>query len=290
MENKLITMILGATVAIIVVASLLVPIITDASKDQHEYYNNSAGQYSKVINEPVSIEYAYDSDSNQISYTVNGVDQSIRQNYNDLIFATSHATLKVTYTSSNSAYVLWLDETQGSRRIDNPKSVSAEIDVDSVSATIVKSDGSTESFTIGINWGFYAVTNGDYRAVWTPYDVYINDINQVYSVNWLNTTGQFFSIHGESVVYGGGDATISYNLTPVSGVIDVSKFANGDFTITVDNGGTPYTGTPFNVIVPAEIVGDKTNASNMIDGLLWTIPSMMIIAILLTLAIAIRRD
>lgn len=293
MNNKLISMILGATVAIILVAAVLVPIITDASEDQHEYYNNSIGQYSKVVDEPVVIEYAYDSDNDTVSYTVNGVDQTLRFNYNDMIFSTSHASFKVTYANAPtfSSYILWLDETQGSRRIDTPTAVSAEIDADSISATIVKAGGDTESFEVGIDWGFYAVTEGDYRAVWNdPYNVYINDVNQVYSVNWLTTTNEFFSIHGESVVYGGGDATVSYDLTPVSGVIDVYNFMSGDFILTVDNNGTPYEATPFNVIVPAEIVGDKNNASDTIENLLWAIPLVVIVAILLVLVPVFRRD
>lgn len=274
--KNLIMGVIALSLGAVMIAGALLPAVASASDDQHEYYNNSVGQYSKVINEPVTINYTYDSDSNLITYSVNGVDQSLMPNYNDMIFATSHATFKVTLSAQNSSYILWLDDTQGSRRVDNPKSVSAEINIDSVTATVVKSDNNTESFTVGINWGFYAVTNGDYRAVWSPYNVYINDINQVYSVNWLNTTSQFFSIHGESVIYGGGDATVNYNLTPVSGVIDVSKFANGDFTITVDNGGTPYTGAPFNVIVPVEIIGDKSGFSDVISNMFGVLPIVVV--------------
>lgn len=282
-------MVSGIVVALLVAVTVLVPIVGVAIDDQHEYYNNSVGQYSKVIDEPITIALSYDANDG-VSYTVNGVDQSLQFNYNDLIFATSHASFKITYASSYSSYLLWLDETLGSMRIDNPKSVSAEIDADSVSVNFVKADDTTSSFEVGIDWGFYAVTNGDYRAVWNdPYNVYINDVNQVYSTNWLATTSEFFSIHGESVVYGGGDATVGYDLAPMSGVIDVYNFTSGDFTLTVDNNGTPYEAVPFNVIVPAEVIGDKASYSGVLDTMLSIIPLLVIVGIIVGVASYFRR-
>lgn len=287
MENKIVVGLISASIAIIMVALVLSPVIADAVDDQYKYYNNSVGQYSKVVDEPVVIEYSYDADDG-LSYTVNGVPQSLRAEYNDLIFATSHAVFKVTNASQYSSYLLWLDDTAGSKRIDMPKSVSVEMDIDSVSVTMVKADDTTDSFEVGIDWGFYAVTNGDYRAVWDPYDVYINDIDQVYSVNWLTTTSEFFSIHGESAVYGGGNATVSYDLTPASGVVNVFNFTRGDFILTVDNNGTPYEAIPFNVIVPVEIIGDKSNHSDAISAILSAIIPLIIIAVAL-MAVSLTR-
>lgn len=287
--KEITTMVTSVIIAIIVTVTVLVPIVGTAIENQHEYYNNSIGQFSKVIDEPIAIEFTYDANDG-ISYTVNGVDQSLLYNYNDIIFATSHASFKITYSSSYSSYLLWLDDAQSSNRIDNPKSVSAEIDVDSISVSFVKADNTTDSFEVGIDWGFYAVTTGDYRAVWNdPYNVYINDINQVYSVNWIATTTEFFSIHGESVVYGGGNATVSYDLTPVSGVIDVYNFMSGDFILTVDNNGTPYEAVPFNVIVPVEIIGDKDTYSDVLDTILAILPIFVILGLLVGIAFYFKR-
>ena len=284
-------MILGATVAIILVAAVLVPIITDASEDQHEYYNNSVGQYSKIVSDEVTLEYVEDRSNLTYTYSVNGELQTTEVSYNDILFATSGAMLKVaTASSSLSSYLIWYTEESGSRRIDSPANITATLTPTNISFVVTPASGSVESFTIPIEWGFYAVTTGDYRAVWDPYDVKINDIDQVYSVNWMATTNKFFSVNGEDVFYDGQTIKADYDLTPINGVVNVSNLKSGDYTITVDNNGEPYTATPFNVIVPAEIVGDKTNASDAIDGLLWAIPSLVIVAILLVLVAVFRRD
>lgn len=290
MENKIIIGLIAATVSIFMVALVLSPVISDAIDDQYEYYNNSVGQFSKVVTDDVTLEYVANTENYTFTYSVDGELQTVQTGYNDVLFATSGAMFKVAKGSSSlSSYLIWYDADDGSRRVDNPLNFSADISEDEITITVTSSANVTESFTLAIDWGFYAVTTGDYRAVWEPYDVYINDVSQVYSANWLNTTGQFFSLQGNEAFYKGSTITATYDLTAVSGVENVSKLSSGDLTITVDNNGTPYTATPFNVIVPVEIVGDKTNHSDTVTAILSAIIPMVIIAIALMVVAGIRR-
>lgn len=289
MENKIVIGLISASIAIIMVALVLSPVISDAIDDQHEFYNNSVGQFSKVVSDDVTIEYVADVENIAYTYSVNGVSQTTLSGYNDVLFATSGAMMKVAKSSSSiSSYVVWYSEVGGSTRVDNPNSVTATITRDAIIATVVKSNGTSESLTIPIDWGFYAVTEGDYRAVWEPYDVYVNDITQVYSANWLNTTTEFFSLHGADAFYMGDTITADYDLSAVSGVVDVYNLASGDLTITVDNNGTPYVATPYVVIVPVEIVGDKSNHSDAISAILSAIIPLIIIAVAL-MAVSLTR-
>ena len=287
MDNKIISLIIAVAVGSILIGNFLVPIITDTSDDQHEYYNNAVGQYSKIVSDEVTLEYIANVSEFTYTYSVDGEPQTTQPSYNDVLFATSGAMFKVAKaTGSLSSYLIWYTEESGSRRIDSPTNVTATLTPTSISFEVTPTSGSVESFTIPIEWGFYAVTTGDYRAVWDPYDVKINNINQVYSVNWLSTTNKFFSANGENVFYDGQTIEADYDLTPISGVVNVFNLKSGDFTITVDNNGEPYTATPFNVIVPVEIIGDKSGASDSITDLLFVIPIILIVVLA---AVAIKR-
>lgn len=288
--KEITTMVTSVVIAIIVTVTMLVPIIGTAIEDQHEYYNNAVGQYSKIVSDEVTLEYVVNVSEFTYTYSVDGELQTTEPGYNDVLFATSGVMFKVAKaTGSLSSYLIWYTEESGSRRIDSPTSVTATLTPTSISFEVTPVSGSVESFTIPIEWGFYAVTTGDYRAVWDPYDVKINDIDQVYSVNWMQTTNKFFSANGGDVYYDGQTIKADYDLTPVSGVVNVSNLKSGDYTITVDNNGTPYTATPFNVIVPAEIVGDKNTYSDVLDTILAVLPIFVVIGLLVGIVSYFKR-
>lgn len=291
MENKLIMSVLAIAVGVIVVGAVLVPIINDASDAQHEYYNNSVGQYSKAVDEEVTLSYVADRDTYSFVYSVNGVPVTTLPAYNDILIATSGLMFKVIKLSNDlSSYVIWWDSESGSRRIDSPVGVTAIMDKDSITVTIDKVTGGSETVTVDIDWGFYAVTEGDYRAVWDGYNVFVNDVNQIYSVSWATLSNEFYSIHGSDVFYDGQSITATYDLNTVSGVVDVYNLQAGGLTFSADVGGEPMTITPINVIVPAEIVGDKASYSDSASSLFKVIPVVVILALLLLVIPLMRRD
>lgn len=275
--KNLIMGVIALSLGAVMIAGALLPAVASASDDQHEYYNNAVGQYSKIVSDEVTLEYVANVSEFTYTFSVNGVIQTTQPAYNDVLFATSAAMLKVAKaTGSLSSYLIWYTEESGSRRIDAPTNVTATLTPTNISFTVTPVNGNVESFTIPIDWGFYAVTTGEYRAVWDPYDVKINDIDQVYSVNWAATTNKFFSANGEDVYYDGQMIKADYDLTPVSSVVDVFNLKSGDFTVTVDNNGESYTITPFNVIVPVEIIGDKSGYSDVISSMFAVLPIVVV--------------
>lgn len=281
--NKIIGVFIGLAVGVIMVASLLMPVINDAVDATKVVYNNEEGQYSSIIGEDMTIEVI-----ESYNLSVNGVPVELINGEIPAIVTDSFMVKIDTLNSGN--YIAYYSETTGSVRTNN--FVSLTITISDNNANIVV--GNDEPVSIPISWGYIASTTGDYRAIWIPFEVKINNISQFCGANWIGTTGKFASYHGDKVLYDGNEITANYNLTPYNqaeGIYSLKQGETGnDYSFEIDNNGTPYTVTPFLCIVPAEITGTVSGGTAS-NGLLMAIPLLVIVALIVSAVSIIRfRD
>lgn len=275
--KNLIMGVIALSLGAVIIAGALLPAVASVADDQHEYYNNSAGQYSSIANDTVTLTLTYDESNNEI-YTVNGANVPLVDNYTDLILSTNVALISVgTDTGAIRNALAYYDGT--SNRIENITSATVTLSPNNVAIEWVKND-TTDSVTLAIDWGFYATETGDYRTAYMPWDIYINNIDQVYGASWLVQYSKFFSFAGDKVICDGVEYDANVTMTPVNGVVDVFTISQRSYSqgynFVVNFIGTDYTVGPYSVIVPAEIEGDKTGYSDVIVSLFNVLPIVVI--------------
>lgn len=305
MENKLITIVIGAMVAILLTGSLLVPIINDAADDTKVYYNNEFGVLASAGDE--SIDYT-------IKYTGNTSGAISEVFINDVKVGTVYAGVRAIVISDS--YVISQVSSTAEWRIYTGNSVSnnsypavtstditINITKDRSVITYADSDG-PKTLTIDTEWCYYRDDNStDFRIVdYTNADntVYVNDLSQVRGASWINTTGEFFNFEGTAVnVYGDTPETptmVYEDLTDVmNGVISFNLGAviSGNRTsgvhFDVDNNGEDYTVYPYFLVIPASVYG-QTGSDAAYTAILYVLPLMVIVAIIAAIAYnAVRR-
>lgn len=280
---------MGFVVAILVVVTMLVPIVSVAIEDQHTYYNNSNGQYSSIVGEDnLVLSFSYDEDLNPI-YTVNGDPVTLE---GAPILTTDLTMFRWVYANPINNYLRYVDNGAYTNE-NNILSLNVVIDDGQITMDYVRSDSSTKSVTIPYEWGFYATTIGDYRAVWTNFTAYFQDINEIYSVGTFGSNN-FYSFNGTDIFCLNVDsATVGYDYQLANGSIDVYTFNqtnnSGGVTVTLDRGGELSTYYPRMAIVPAEVIGDKSTYSDVLDALLSIIPIFAVLGIVIGTFVLYRR-
>lgn len=235
-------------IALVMVGGALLPAVASVNDDSITVYNNEIGQYSSIIGEDMTIEL-----TDTYNLIVNGTSVELIT-YEIPAIVTDSFMLKLD-TLNDGNYLAYYSESTGSVRVNNIESLSIKISDNTAEITV----GSDMPVSIPLTWGFIASDIGDYRAVWIPFDVKINDISQFYGANWIGTTLKFASYHGDKVIYGGEELTANYTLKPYNTAKDVFTLTQGgssnNYSFVVDNNGAPYTVNPFLCIVPASVEG-----------------------------------
>lgn len=246
-KNLVIGMV-GIMICAVMVGGALLPTIASINDNSVTVYNNEQGQYSSIIGEDMTIEV-----TDTYDLTVNDIPV-------ELIIAEIPAIVTDSFmvkidTKYNGNYIAYYSESTGSVRKNNIESMTITISDNNANIVV----GTDDPVSIPISWGYIASTTGDYRAVWTPFDVNINDISQFYGANWIGITQKFASYHGDKVLYNGNEINANYNLTPNNRAEDVFSLKQGgtvnDYSFEIDANGVPYTVNPFLCIVPASIEG-----------------------------------
>lgn len=284
MNMKLVGMIIGVTISIIMVGFVLTPVINDAVDDTKTVFNNSYGQYSSIMDEDLTISI-----DDQNNFVVNGQSVTLKERY-EVASLVADTILIKTDTKVNTRYLAYYTEETGSVRVNDFASIDVEVSNNIATITYGTSQTVVE---VPFTWGFVADNVGDYRSVWLPYTVYLNNIDQIYGAIWVGSTNNFGSFHGKSVMYNGADLEADYNLVSVPGTDNIYSLTqtqeNPNFTFVIDNNGSPYTVLPFSCIVPAEINGTIPGGESS-SAILYAMPLMFLVAIIATMVIIVRRD
>lgn len=293
MDNKIIATLAGAAVVVIMLGALLVPIINDAIDDTKVYYNNSTGPFASVTDDDtISIEITTTiGTSGSTVYTVNGESVSVSNGPRAILVA-ENVTIYQNY--SDGIAITGVDSDGAIIGYGTWENISITINGDMMTYTSSVNDINVTKEVVN-EWAFYRYNVGNYRMldyIAAPATVYVNDLNQVYGSNYINTTGEFFTFNGTDVkIYKTSDTVTSMRETTASVtttdvmnnvqsfVVDPSREVSSSFKFVTDNNGTPYDVFPFYFIVPTEVYG-QTESNIAVAGILTVLPLLIVVAVL----------
>lgn len=305
METKWIALAVSITVAVTIIAGVLIPVLDDASDDQKTLINNSLGRYSKIV----------DSDINEFSMSLSWPDLSTGKAYVSInggdpvetSFSSSRVPLVMTEYGAFEAYSV---NSRGLLRVSTSATTSyitdAPINIEVASSVVTITTGENDSivtvatFNVG-NWLFYPDLDGDYTAVNTTTDadttIYINSIDDLFFATNINTDSLgFVSGHGSSCTFYNVEGTPTYsmslaNYSQYDDFTDVISTTIADYDISTDAGVNADNSafSPFIVMVPRVIEG-HTDLNNSVLSLYGAIPVMVIVALLAAVVAAIYKS
>lgn len=299
MNTKLIGVIIAASVAILMSGSILMPVINDAVDDTKVYYNNNTGSYS-MINDGSDIDFSIVPTGNTSGAIHNvviegGSNTAVYSGLRCIVMSDKFVISQLNTAVLGLAYVI--DDIQHYATFESGNTITV-----SLSNNVAVVSNGTDNYTIPFDWCFYVDSSSkSYRMMDYTSDnrvVYINDVNQVYASNWINTTGEFFAINGTNVtIYGENEnTTASYDgLTEVMN--GVSSFTVGPISggarttgihFSVLNGSADYEVYPYFILVPASVYG-QTESNESYTALLYAIPVILLTAIVATIALMFAR-
>lgn len=267
--NKIIGVLLGATIGVMMLGLVLAPVISDAIDDTGEKYNNAAGILSKVYDGETIV---IDVDVETGAISVNGETAS----------SAGLAVVADKFVVTSSAGSILYNSIDGTTERTTDLSIS-------INANVATIDGTTYD----LDWCFYANPDGDYRMypnASANRDIYVNSIDQIYGSNWITSTGKWFSFHGDDVLINGDTAVkAQYTLDPVDGysnlyTIKIGGGSEGEYTFMDGD----YQVFPRFWVMPHEVVG-YSDSENSYVSILGAIPVVLIAALVATIALMFSR-
>lgn len=287
---KLIGVIVGVFIAITLVASVMVPVIKDASDDAYAVYNNESSFYSVVISSDEEIVTgSIDSDNNLI---ING---------NEITITSQR------YIIMGDTFYLRYSGTAHSFNYYDGSSIVAinhvPISFTASNGVLTYTDESTDPVTtvnVSYSWMAYnsAESDAEYREIpvtSATKTIYINSIEDVYAVSKTDTS--IISIYKGQITDNTVpvNASVSFNPQDIDNVKGVqylhisSTAANSDILYTYTEGETDYNIFFGNVLVPYEVTGFHDPPGEGYVNVLNAIPVMVILGILIAIVVAIFR-
>lgn len=276
-NNKLILAIIGATIAILMIGSMMMPIINEIGENANPSYDNDGVLAAEISDDDVSIVYTTS------SLTVDGV-------------ALSDYELAPIFASDT----LWIDcvgeyctifsvRSGSGQTFATVTAFTATVDASEKTVTfseISYGDSATASDVAidAYSWAFVASSDGEYsgvRATSEAADYYVSSTSEIYG--GVYASGSLYTIIGTSVyadAVATSDATVSIDAAAVSNVDGVYSFAVANTVASSDvvlTYGSSSTASVNLLILPAEVVGE-TDAADY-HALMLVIPVVLLAAI-----------
>lgn len=280
---------LGLAIAIIVIASVLIPVLNDAERGyKTEKFDNPAGNYAEKITAG-SIEFSI-------------ADSTLKLNGNDWtstgkipMFVADNFLIQMNGSNNQSNITYYAGSAV---RVDNAKSINMTYANKTINLTYVDSSDNEVSVNIDSKWA-YAVTNGE-SGSYIAYNLYATSKTVYYS-----SVGDFaasgYAMNGDVAqsIYsiGNGVATINgvaadLNINGFTEVDGYNQLYTGAISYNkglgiVDGDNTVY---PWFVVMPAQVDG-YVEPSQGYTALLAAIPVMVIVALLVAaVSIIAKRE
>lgn len=260
--KNLVMAVVGMVLAAVMIGGALLPAVASAIDTQQEKVNNNSLFYRNMTEEDI----IFISDVSETGFTMNGEALDIPSGWGSQQIITSDALVFSMDATKNSHVVHVL--INGVAYQYNATLLNLTLSEDKIVGTIT-TETETINIDVPINWCF-AYSND--KTDWVLYKAYdtstiaINNVNQLYSANWISTTSEFFAFHGRDLKVN-GVANNSLILNPIlqDGYKDYSKIlysgTSTDCSFVVDNNGTDYTVHPYYIIAPKSIsVVSESNA------------------------------
>lgn len=274
--------IIGLVIAVLIIATVAVPVISDAQSTQETVHNNALDSRLSLIDDAEG-EIVISKDAGSAQWKIGG--QTITLPGESVLYMSDGLYLM----STASGGQLRISE-QGFQAIGTDQAFSLTASSDSLSYTI----GSGSAVTMPVEWSYRYALSGDYLSVkLSQGPVYVNSVNDI-SV-FVHASGMTITVHDGAVscvADGTGQelaASMQVALTAVDGYDNLYTVGENSITITV--GGE----SPTTVVVPSasaafvassEVVGLKSGGSaaqallGAVALMLFIVPVMMAVRII----------
>lgn len=307
MDNRIISIILSVFVAIVVVASVAIPIVSDALRvvEPITEYNDGTGHTYREARDGdvLTITSTYDTNTSSKTdvWTLNGktvINPNLVDRFSwDIALWSDTMWVNATASSNASTGTILIFEV-GGEPVYFGSNVSFTDMILSFTFTsntieISSNGGTTESYdgrVLNYSWAFVpcSIEDGGYRSSSVDSSNFkMTDVNDFVLCNSYRT-GELDCIY---YYYDGVLTTSAYNgsvettATLIDGTYDIY---NVSVTVSITDGTTTEEFSPYRALVPYEIHGHADNGAA--HGLLLTIPALLIIAALvLTISLFVRR-
>lgn len=284
MKLNILNSIVMIAVAIICVATILVPVISDATDNAVVKYNNPISTYAEANDDfTANVELT----ESGYTWTVNGVAQTTVTSVSDNLITSDTFLLGFL---EGEGVLFFSAYYEGSVHILVVKSGEFSYTDQVLTFSITDTTDGVHTASAPIEWLYYAADNGKYTSITatTDTEVYLNNLNQLKGAHWIRSASGFYSLTGTEVKYGYGvidpllTAEGSVQTTDLrGGVIKVTLDPATGYTFTADLSGTDTEVTATNFVVPIEVVGEKIPGGLSAASLLAVLPILVILAIVL---------
>lgn len=267
------TIVVTLGIMVLMISTVLVPVVAEASDTVVAEYNNSAGIYAKAIgNDSVHLEYSI-VDGSPV-WKVNGESVSIEP---EKILFLADKWIFANLTSNGRL------SGDGYGRQDGVTAMDIIVENNTTHGTVTSTNG-TFNLNRTFAWFFYASNDGDYRSVnveTESSEVWINSVDDLYYGNWLYSASTWFSGNGGTVNTGNGTIDAEYTLSSVENVNGVYSIVLGgsseDLTFTIGD----YVTHPYLYIVPAKVSGEKVPNGQTIFSIIQLIPLLVLTGVVI---------
>ena len=261
MKNSILTFVIGCTITVILMATLLVPTINDAIEDHTTtYYNPVEG----------NLHFAEIEGEHTFSYTANASEFSIDDTTYTLgttkIYAVTESVIVLASTNGITAF-------NGTTQVlNNVKAADVTITFGADSATITS--GTTTS-TGSYTWGYIADPNGKNvcTSLTESSTIYFENINELYTAQRLS--GVFVTLSDGVAAIGGEEATYTATINTQADTDGKVKYISGKITVTDGE----HTVTPTYIVAKESIVFESQTGIQM-GQILYIIPILIFAALL----------
>ena len=304
MNMKIPTIVLTATVSLIVVASLLVPIIDNYVGDRTYEYTNTGVNVVRAtdvdLTDTVTFQVTYDDGSTGNTaglYTsVNG-STPVRSSQYACFIATDAFNLRSYGSSAGFYYTGGVVSNIYPSSTDNNIVIKGTIENGYVDLIYHGYGGTTVTLDpIPITWFTYQDPNGDMiigLAESGGKILYYKTADNVRGANWINTTSEWYSFKGTNVKVGTEEITANLDVESLPGDAYSFSYTNNsstsDYTFVVDNSGEDYTVAPF-VYVTSYSFETVADAELPAINVLVVIPLVVILGIFVGIVVALFRS
>lgn len=312
MESKgIITVAVTVTVAVIVLAGILMPVLDDATTTEDKFTNDGV-LYARTLDADSECIISFDHTTPTI-VTIDDVDIDMIElttalNTQQITIAFSDDWfIRCLYNAGNKAIVVYKCGTSSAQAIGGASESNGNdmtVTISSGAATITYGE-TTLNYNIDADGMVLSSKKADYIIKSSTDEVYVNSDSIVYGAgrtdNALGTSNSSFNAiskasidDGVTLLYYSPQYTISADesvtYTTDSGHKDLYLLKNYVFNLT-DNGGVDHPITYGQIFVPAEVTAERSvHFTDSMNGLLAVIPMLILVAVLIGVAAVVLRN
>ena len=294
MNTKIIGISIAAVIGIIVLGSVLMPILDDATETEKKFVNEGRYYVTTEIEDDVSITMNYDIETDVRSWYIDGELLTYADYPSDIeyirtptvagtdnyVFRTDGRTRGINNSTGSTDYSLTVTNehiTSGTKVGNAPLFVASTEQTDNVMRNNPTQPGYVHGDSEIIGCGYTLVSVGP--------DI---NINAVISFKGSVNDGVEITVFDANYTFTVDNVKV--NATPVDGFVDLYDFTSVTFDVVSTNDAVTSC-TYSMVVLPAEVTAEKAvHFTNNQNTLLMVIPMLIIVAILIGVVALVVRS